>query len=288
MKQHYTTLGLQEGASQEEIEAAYKRLSKDLDPANNDNQEFFIEEYKKLQQAYKALSASSILATKQGAKNVYSKPKEENSLKDESAKTKPPKSHTNKTKVIGFVLAVLAGIILTTVYFTPKNFKENQIVFVEDIAYEKHTMVLFNGKIKDSFYEGKFKDGLKEGTHYSFLFDKILVVESYTNGVKDGKFGWYRQEKKGLPINKTSRKKLWAEGTYLNGEYEGRHRTWWGDNGQISFDAFYRNGKVDGLWRSWHDNGQLDKYGKYKNGVKVGIWRYWEENGAEKQSEDFN
>ena len=63
MKQHYKTLGLQEGASQEEIEGAYKRLSKELDPANNDNQEFFKEEYKKLQQAYKALSASSILAT---------------------------------------------------------------------------------------------------------------------------------------------------------------------------------------------------------------------------------
>ena len=286
MKQHYTTLGLQEGASQEEIQAAYKRLSKELDPANNNNQEFFIEEYKKLQQAYKALSTSSILATKQGAKNVYSKPKEEKSVKDEPAKTKPPKSHTNKTKVIGFVLAVLAGIILTTVYFTPKNFKENQIVFVEDIAYEKHTMVLFNGKIKDSFYEGKFKDGLKEGTHYR-VFNFALAVESYTNGVKDGKFGWYRQEKKGMPINKTSRKKLWAEGTYLNGEYEGRLR-YWTRSGQITLDAFYINGKQDGLWRRWYDNGQLDAYGKYKNGTPVGVWRYWEENGEEKQSKDYN
>ena len=287
MKQHYTTLGLQEGASQDEIEAAYKRLSKDLDPANNDNQEFFIEEYKNLQTAYKALSASSILATKQGAKNVYSKPKEENSLKDDIANTKPPKNHTNKTKVIGFVLAVLAGIILTTVYFTPKNFKENQIVFVEDIAYEKHTMVLFNGKIKDSFYEGKFKDGLKEGTHYSFLFDKMLAVEIYTNGVKNGKHGFYYQEKEGLPINKTSRKTPWTEGTYLNGKYEGRMRNWT-RSGQIIIDAFYINGKQDGLWRRWYDNGQLDAYGKYKNGIKVGVWRYWEENGVEKQSKDYN
>ena len=289
MKQHYTTLGLQEGASQQEIQAAHKRLSKELDPANNDNQEFFIEEYKKLQAAYKALSASSILATKQGAKNMYSKPKEEKSLKDELPKTKPPKSHTNKTKVIGFVLAVLAGIILTTVYFTPKNFKENQIVFVENIAYEKHTMVLFNGKIKDSFYEGKFKDGLKEGTHYSLeiLLGWMLAVESYTNGVKNGKFGWYYQEKEGLPINKTSRKTPWTEGTYLNGKYEGRMRNWT-RSGQIIIDAFYINGKQDGLWRRWYDNGQLDAYGKYKNGIKVGVWRYWEENGAEKQSEDFN
>jgi len=61
MKQHYTTLGLQEGASQDEIQAAYKRLSKELDPANNDNQDFFVEEYQKLQDAHKALRQSSIL-----------------------------------------------------------------------------------------------------------------------------------------------------------------------------------------------------------------------------------
>ena len=100
MKQHFKTLGLQEGASQDEIQAAYKRLSKELDPANNDNQEFFIEEYKKLQAAYKALSASSILATKQGAKNMYSKPKEEKSLKDELPKTKPLKAILIKPKLL--------------------------------------------------------------------------------------------------------------------------------------------------------------------------------------------
>ena len=53
MKKHYQTLGLQEGASQEEIQEAYDRLSKDLDPANNDNQEFFVEEFALLKEAYK-------------------------------------------------------------------------------------------------------------------------------------------------------------------------------------------------------------------------------------------
>ena len=208
MKQNYKTLGLQEGASQEEIEAAYKRLSKELDPSNNDNQEFFIEEYKKLHQAYKALNASSILATKQGAKNVYSKPKEEKSQKDEPANTKPPKSHTNKTKVIGFVLAVLAGIILTTVYFTPKNFKENQIVFVENIAYEKHTMVLFNGKIKDSFYEGKFKDGLKEGTHLAWksCWDGCLQWKVTRMVLKMGSLVGIIKKKKDCPSTKLQEK----------------------------------------------------------------------------------
>ena len=56
MKKHYQTLGLQEGASQEEIKTAYDKLSKELDPANNDNQEFFVEEFALLQEAYKALT----------------------------------------------------------------------------------------------------------------------------------------------------------------------------------------------------------------------------------------
>ena len=142
MKQHYKTLGLQEGASQEEIEAAYKRLSKELDPANNDNQEFFIEEYKKLQQAYKALSASSILATKQGAKNVYSKPKEENSLKDEPANTKPPKNHTNKTKVIvGIVIGVFIIGILVYLVGVNSNFQD-QNTETPSVAQKKIYKVL--------------------------------------------------------------------------------------------------------------------------------------------------
>ena len=56
MKKHYQTLGLQEGASQEEIKTAYDKLSKELDPANNDNLEFFVEEFALLQEAYKALT----------------------------------------------------------------------------------------------------------------------------------------------------------------------------------------------------------------------------------------
>ena len=56
MTNYYETLGLQEGASQEEIQTAYERLSKELDPKNNDQQDFFIEEFALLQDAYVALT----------------------------------------------------------------------------------------------------------------------------------------------------------------------------------------------------------------------------------------
>jgi curved DNA-binding protein CbpA len=56
MINYYKILGLEDGASLSEIEASYNKLSKDLDPANNDNQEFFVEEFKLLKEAYKALT----------------------------------------------------------------------------------------------------------------------------------------------------------------------------------------------------------------------------------------
>tara|TARA_B100000780_G_C21059595_1_gene425830 strand:+ start:870 stop:1235 length:366 start_codon:yes stop_codon:yes gene_type:complete len=61
MKKHYKALGLEEGASKAEIEKKYKELSIEYDPKNNDNQEFFKEEYEKVQEAYKALITSNIL-----------------------------------------------------------------------------------------------------------------------------------------------------------------------------------------------------------------------------------
>ena len=110
MKQHYKTLGLQEGASQEEIQVAYERLSKELDPANNDNQEFFKEEYKKLQAAYQALGNKSILATQGGAhKNILDQPTSSKKMDI------PPQATNNsfayllrrKRNIITFIVLVL-------------------------------------------------------------------------------------------------------------------------------------------------------------------------------------
>ncbi len=77
MKHHFETLDLQEGASQEEIQNAYERLSKELDPKNNDHQEFFIEEYEKVQEAYKVLNQSSILKNSDSSSGSFSSKNQE-------------------------------------------------------------------------------------------------------------------------------------------------------------------------------------------------------------------
>ena len=82
MKKYFDTLGLKQDASQEQIQEAYDRLSKELNPSNNDNQAFFVDEYEKVQEAHKALSKSSILKNREELfklikvyKNKYSEKK---------------------------------------------------------------------------------------------------------------------------------------------------------------------------------------------------------------------
>jgi len=239
MKQHYTTLGLQEGASQEEIEVAYKRLSKELDPANNDNQEFFKEEYKKLQQAYKALSASSILATKQGAKKSAIAPQK--TTKDKTtAMTSKKKKITKKTKLLLGVLTGILAIGLGIYMFSgnqPKFSKLDGLVYESqrtrwmntdisnNIIYVKDNMKPFSGtlsKIRDN-YEGRFLNGKKNGFH-----------KEYTD------------------INGA----LVREGRFENGTPVGVHKNWY-YNGQLRMEVTFSKGKREGLSKKWSQEGDL-------------------------------
>ena len=65
--------------------SAYERLSKELDPATNDNQDFFVEEYAKVQEAYKALSQSSILKNNDSSKRSVTSNRDEPSSSSNSS-----------------------------------------------------------------------------------------------------------------------------------------------------------------------------------------------------------
>ena len=118
MKKHYKTLGLEDGASQEEIETAYERLSKELDPKNNDHQEFFVEEYKKVCEAYDALSNSTILATERGSElsNTTKISTEENN-REPNNNGKDLKSVKNWKGYFVFIFFLLVGLGPTTVVY---------------------------------------------------------------------------------------------------------------------------------------------------------------------------
>ena len=94
MKHHYESLNLEEGASQEAIQSAYKRLSKELNPETNNNQDFFVEEYAKVQEAYKALSQSSILKNNDSSKRSVASNRDEPSSSSSSSSSNSSGSFT--------------------------------------------------------------------------------------------------------------------------------------------------------------------------------------------------
>ena len=127
MKKYFDALGLKKNASQKEIQAAYKKLSKELDPVKNNNEEFFIEEYKKIQEAYEALSNSSILATEKGSKRHKDQVpdlKQKFALDDRTHKIKSKTS--NRDYAFGGLLFFIAtgiwGVFLQNMgFFVPSD-----------------------------------------------------------------------------------------------------------------------------------------------------------------------
>mgnify|MGYP001572727688 FL=1 len=166
MKNYYKTLGIKEGASQEEIQTAYERLSKELDPKNNDNQEFFVEEYKKVQEAYKALSNSSILATKKGAQ-INTPDKKGSSTK--KTKINPPVQPTSNNKITFLTKKILAGITIVLItflltYTLLKTSTAPNPVYLDDngitIKAKKWAKIGDQGIIDDVLYTIVDKDSL--------------------------------------------------------------------------------------------------------------------------------
>ena len=51
--------------------------------------------------------------------------------------------------------------------------------------------------------------------------------------------------------------------------------TYYHDNGTVSQEGFYKNGKVHGEWVSYSDKGERTAVASYNEGVKTGKWVFW-------------
>lgn len=54
--------------------------------------------------------------------------------------------------------------------------------------------------------------------------------------------------------------------------------TYYNDNGTVSQEGFYKNGKVHGEWIAYNASGKRLSIGNYNEGVKIGKWFFWNEN----------
>jgi len=290
MKKHYYILGLNEGASQEQIQEAYERLSKELDPANNDNQEFFVEEFKKVQEAYKALSNSSILATDKGAKQIFKKPNSTSKKNSDATKTpiaETPRKSVLKKRIIISIAIIAIGIAAYFIYNVPATYKYDEVVFNKGLVYLKKDMSLLTGKISGKKYKGEVVNGKKEGFHkiqYHYTPKKDTLLSNAEGQFKNNKYigKWLFYNPSGQLIAKGVYKESDGKEKGSTGiPIKGREGLWqfWHENGQLEEEGSFVNGKREGLWRFWYENGQLKQEGSYVNGEREGLWRFWYENG---------
>ena len=169
MKKYYQILGLEEGASKEEIEKKYKKLCEELDPTKNDNQDFFKEEYKKVQEAYKFIST--------GVSPEILKEKE---LAEKKAKS-------NKTKLI--IGALILIFIICVIYsLIPERFSIDDVYEDGEITYSKLDSKPISGLIFCKYGElGEYKNGIKEGIHKEYFeTGEVKNKFRYKKGKLDG------------------------------------------------------------------------------------------------------
>ena len=147
----------------------------------------------------------------------------------------------------------------------------------------------FKGKEYDYlgylFYEGEFKNGLKNGKGKGFFNgDKIIFEGEYLNNKKNGKGKEYDENGKLIFEGEYCNDHRKFGKTYLNGklEYEGEflfYRKWKGkgydQDGNIIYELKNGNGKV----KEYEENNYLKFEGEYLDGKKNGKGKEYEYKG---------
>ncbi len=54
--------------------------------------------------------------------------------------------------------------------------------------------------------------------------------------------------------------------------------TYYFENGAVSQEGFYKNGKVHGEWTSYNEKGEKTALANYNEGAKTGKWFFWNDN----------
>ena len=138
MKKYYEILGLKQGATKQDIKKAFNKLSKELDPKKNDNQDFFIEETKKLKEAYDKLMNSSILSNKRLKENKQNDDSQDNNKKSEKENTDPSTNEkSNFMKIFKEISVAVLSIamikVITQLLAFPEKSRGRYLIYFEDL-----------------------------------------------------------------------------------------------------------------------------------------------------------
>jgi antitoxin component YwqK of YwqJK toxin-antitoxin module len=287
MKKYYQILDLEEGASKAEIEKRCQELLKEYDPKDNDNQEFFKEEYEKVQEAYKALITSALLKSPDKKPKIKSVHTESSTDEDEAKEGENTRVDAQKVPalraffskknilLILIVLGVLVAILIKIGYsqgrvlmddLTDKGTKQSPTMYYEGALFNGVSFDVYsNGQLK---FEANYKDGTRDGLAKGWHSNGQLRSEAnYKDGKKDGLQKWWYKNGQ-----------LHLEFHYRYGEKDGLFKTWY-ESGQLKLERHYRDGEEDGLFKTWYESGQLETILNYKDGEYDGLYQRWYENG---------
>lgn len=124
MKDYYRILGINNGASKDEIRTAYRKLSKKFHPDVNQGDKFFEQRFKEIEEAYNVLM-----------NNFNDKIVDKNNVA-EISKTNISRKSERKTSIKSLIaILCLIGVILTLIllYLTNKKTDKQRIYYMPDV-----------------------------------------------------------------------------------------------------------------------------------------------------------
>jgi antitoxin component YwqK of YwqJK toxin-antitoxin module len=101
------------------------------------------------------------------------------------------------------------------------------------------------------------------------LKNKILEIQNFNEGVREGEFIYFGYHSIDRPTRLTS---------YKNGKLDGKSIGYYA-NGLIYYEQNFIENKLDGYERIYHKNGQLKQEGKFIQSKATGVFKLYNESG---------
>ena len=137
--------------------------------------------------------------------------------------------------------------------------------------------------------EGEMVNGVVDGSWILYTFDFVNNEKtdmdawqsegSYINGVKEGKWGYYELVE--LQLRKQK------EENYINGIRNGSYSSRYPESGQRHQVGSFKNGFLDGIWKTWHYNGEINSERNYVDGGLSGLVEEYDSDGVLYLSENY-
>lgn len=143
-----------------------------------------------------------------------------------------------------------------------------------------------NRRLKQSNYSMKERDNLTYPYRLNGFvnirneFGIISTKRHYLNGQSDYSIYYdnHGEPKEGRWFGEYENGQLSSECHYLNGKQHGNQSAWYED-GKLNYEWHYIHGKETGVTKCWYENGQLHYEKNYENGKKHGRYIFYKKDG---------